>query len=188
VRIAVFHNLGSGGAKRALYNLTKHLVKAGHVVDAFIPSTAEENLLPLRDVVTTYRVFPIRRTRLGAASSVLKRLFRLGNSVRDQERGQQSIADAINAGSYDVVLSEQDRDTLSPFILRFLAKPTVYYCQQPHRCEEAILDVASRSAGATIPRCEWLRERFRNYLYRRAIQLDKRNALSASYIVTNSYF
>jgi glycosyltransferase involved in cell wall biosynthesis len=188
VRIAVFHNLGSGGAKRALYNLTKHLAKAGHAVDAFIPSTAEENFLPLRDVVTTYRVFPIRRTPLGATSSALRRLLRLGTSLRDQERGQQSIAEAINAGSYDVVLSEQDRDTRSPFILRFLTKPTVYCCQQPHRYQEAILDVVSRSAGATIRRFEWLRERVRNYLERRATQLDKRNAQSASYIVTNSSF
>jgi glycosyltransferase involved in cell wall biosynthesis len=188
VRIAVFHNLPSGGAKRALYNLTKHLVKAGHAVDAFIPSTAEENFLPLRDVVTTCRVFPIRRTPLGATSSVLRRLLRLGISLRDQERGQRSIAEAINAGSYDVVLSEQDRDTLSPFILRFLAKPTVYYCPQPDRCQEAVLDVVSRSAGVPIRRFDWLRERLRNYRSRRVRQLDKRNAHSASYIVTNSYF
>jgi len=188
VRIAVFHNLPSGGGKRALYNLTKHLVKAGHAVDAFIPSTAEENFLPLRDVVTTCRVFPIRRTPLGATSSVLRRLLRLGISLRDQERGQQSIAEAINAGSYDVVLSEQDRDTQSTFILRFLAKPTVYYCQQPDRCQEAVLDVVSGSAGVPIRRFDWLRERLRNYRNRRVSQLDKRNALSASYVVTNSYF
>lgn len=39
MKIAVFHNLSSGGAKGALYGFIKYLTKSGHLVDVFVPST-----------------------------------------------------------------------------------------------------------------------------------------------------
>jgi hypothetical protein len=54
VRIAVFHNLPSGGGKRALCNLVKHLVRVGHHVDVYVPSTA---FADMRDTATAYRVY-----------------------------------------------------------------------------------------------------------------------------------
>lgn len=187
MKIAVFHNLPSGGAKRALYNLVRCLAKAGHVLDAFIPSTADESFCSLRDIVNGYRIFPVRRTAIGATSCVLRGILHLGVSLADQERAQESIADIINAGPYDAVLSEQDQDTLSPFVLKYLTKPTLYYCQQPDRSHEAVLDVLAKSAETTH-NFMWLRQRLRNYRNKRISKLDRQNASFASYIVTNSYF
>ena len=42
MKIAVFHNLPSGGAKRALYGYVEYLMKMNHQVDVFVPSTANE--------------------------------------------------------------------------------------------------------------------------------------------------
>lgn len=42
MKIAVFHNLSSGGAKRALYNNLIYLSK-NHTIDVYVPSTANEN-------------------------------------------------------------------------------------------------------------------------------------------------
>ena len=55
MKIAVFHNLPSGGAKRALYGNIKYLVKE-HEVDVFVPSTANEEYLPLEKIVNKLKV------------------------------------------------------------------------------------------------------------------------------------
>jgi hypothetical protein len=55
MKIAVFHNLPSGGAKRALHGNIKYLVKE-HEVDVFVPSTANEDYLPLENIKLTYRL------------------------------------------------------------------------------------------------------------------------------------
>jgi len=187
MKIAVFHNLPSGGAKRALYNLVKCLAKAGHVLDAFIPSTADESFCPLRDIVSGYRIFPVRQATIAATALALRRSLQLGRRLMEQERTQKSIADAINAGSYDVVLCEQDYWTQSPFVLRFLATPSLYYCQQPDRSQEAFVQTVT-GLGDRTRRTHWLRRKREDFRDRQKVNHDKQNASFASYIATNSYF
>ena len=54
MRIAVFHNLPSGGAKRALYSFVKCLKNVGNQVDIHVPSTADERYLPLKDFASGF--------------------------------------------------------------------------------------------------------------------------------------
>jgi glycosyltransferase involved in cell wall biosynthesis len=187
MKIALFHNLTFGGGERALYNLNKQLTMAGHAVDAFVPANADESCISLKDVVTRHRVFPIRRTFLGRASSALRRAALLSRSWLDDERAQKSIAETINAGSYDVVLSDQDHRTMSPFILRYLTGPVVYYCHQPCRSGETIL-AAELWLQEPDEGWRWWDERRSNYFRKAERQIDKENARFASYIVTNSDF
>ena len=74
MKIAVFHNLPSGGGKRALYNNVDYLVK-DHEVDVFVPSTANEDYLPLRDIVDNLKIFPVKYTSIGYLSSLIKYYF-----------------------------------------------------------------------------------------------------------------
>lgn len=187
MKIAVFHNLPCGGAKRALYNLVKYLGKAGNVVDAFIPSTADENFLPLNEVVNGCRTFSVQRTVRGVISSATRYAAFVRMSLADHERVQERIAQIINAGSYDIVLSDQDQFTSSPFLLKFLAKPTVHFCHQPPRSQEAILQqlagAADRTFSLPLHKRVWL-EHGRAQISK----IDKENAAYAAYIVTNSCF
>ena len=64
MKIAVFHNLPSGGGKRALYNNVNYLVKDNEV-DVFVPSTANEDYLPLKGIVDNLTVFPVKNTIIG---------------------------------------------------------------------------------------------------------------------------
>ena len=57
MKVAIFHNLWSGGAKRALYTFSKFLTQSGHTIEAFVPSTANETYLPLQDFVSEVKVF-----------------------------------------------------------------------------------------------------------------------------------
>ena len=185
MKIAFFHNLPSGGAKRAVYGYVKYLTKAGHTVDVFIPSTAEENFLGLREFVKEIKVLPVKSTLIGSIKSIW---YGYRFSLADLEVVQKRLAAMINRGDYDVVFVEQDRYTLSPFILKFLEKPNVYYCQQPSRENEGILIRLLEQSGEYKGLRGWLR-RSRHWFRRQKIpSIDAINASFAKYILTNSYF
>ncbi len=140
MKIAVFHNLPSGGAKRALYGTIAYLIHKGHSVEAYLPSTANEDFLPLKELVDEVHLHQVKNTVGGWLYSTFKYVppFIKTISLRDLEATQREIAGIINDSDHDVVLCEQDQYTLSPFFLKYIKKPTVYYCQQPTR-DEAIL-------------------------------------------------
>lgn len=188
MNVAVFHNLMSGGAKRSLHDLVRYLVESGHTVDAFLPSTADETFLPLREVVRAVHTEPVRMTPLGVVISTIRYLPPLTCSRADLEAAQRRLAARINRGPYDVALVEQDYFTMSPFILRYLTKPSVYACQQPGRLDEvAVKRLHDRAAGAR--RGDGPARRLVAWYYRRGFQrIDRRNAAFASYVLANSYF
>ena len=47
MKLAVFHNLPSGGALRALYDKIRYLEERGHSVTLYTFTSAEEDFLPL---------------------------------------------------------------------------------------------------------------------------------------------
>jgi glycosyltransferase involved in cell wall biosynthesis len=206
VKIAVFHNLPSGGGKRALYSFVKYLKNAGHQIDVHVPSTANENFLPLKDTVDGFYIYPVPPTMRDAIPPyfqyILPRSYvhlkrereRITGEINDLNRAQERIADEINAGPYDVVFSEQDQTTMTPFLLRRIKKPAVYYCQQPCRVEEAVLQEVVRAAFPMPPvpgPVPAYKRIWRAYLRSLEIsfpKIDKENASHAKYILANSYF
>jgi len=185
MKVAIFHNLPSGGAKRALYTFSKFLTKSGHTVEVFVPSTANESYLPLKDVVGEVRVFDVKRTISGLISSELRN-YPLSMSA-DLERAERNIADTINGQDFDVVLCEQDIYTISPYFLKYSKKPTIYYCQQPARNQDAAL--YNMTTNELLPRPQSLRGRIIDYcINRRVPKIDKKNASFAEHILANSYF
>jgi glycosyltransferase involved in cell wall biosynthesis len=184
MKVAIFHNLPSGGAKRALYNFCKFLAKSEHTAEVFVPSTADERYLPLKDFVSHVNVFDVKRTISGVISSELRN-FPLSMSA-DLERTERTIADNINSQDFDVVLCEQDRYIYSPYFLKYSTKPTIYYCQQPARNQDAALRTPAREL---FPSPKSLNVRIIDYcIDRRAPKIDKKNASFAEHILANSYF
>ena len=71
MKIAVFHNLPSGGAKRTLYGFCKFLRDHGNNIDAFLPSTANELFLPLKESRIMLQSLTLRTIDLGKCSPIL---------------------------------------------------------------------------------------------------------------------
>lgn len=137
MKIAVFHDLPSGGAKRALHQQVRGLVARGHRVSAHLPSTAEERFLPLAEAGAEVRVHPRppqpdRERALERGPSPLDALRWL-RYLAGVYRSEREIAAAIDAGGYDAVLVGASQFTQAPWVLRFLRTPAVYYCQEPLR-------------------------------------------------------
>lgn len=186
MKIAVFHNLPSGGAKRALHGYVSYLKDQGNVVDVYVPSTANEEFLPLEDVSNNLEVFPVEKTRSGSIYSAFKYVSPIikNISLRDLELTQKRIAETINSKDYDVVLSEQDQYTMAPFFLKYVKHPTVYYCPQPPRNEEVLNLVSGENEEHINP--------FKRFVFNitdaKDLKIDDKNISHAQNILTNSYF
>ena len=87
MRVAIFHNLPSGGAKRALWGNVRYLSAAGCSIDVFVPSTADEDFLPLRQFANSVTVIPVHPTPFGLAKSAIKHLFPRGLFPEDISEG-----------------------------------------------------------------------------------------------------
>lgn len=185
MKIAVFHNLPSGGAKRALYGYVDYLDKEGHEVDVFVPATANEQFLPLKNVSRNLEVFPVKKTGTGYLYSSLKYVPPIIKSISlwDLEKTHKQIAEKINSADYDLVFSEQDQFTMTPFFLKYIKKPTVYYCPQPPRNEAILEAISHRKREINL-----LKRLVFDYADNKDLKLDKNNISHAKYILTNSYF
>lgn len=187
MKIAVFHNLPSGGAKRALYGYVEYLTKNNHQVDVFVPSTANENFLPLNKIVSNVNVFPVLTTLGNSIYSAIKyippQIKKV--SLRDLEKTEQNIAEVINKGSYDIVFSEQDQFTMAPFLLKYLKKPHVYYCQQPLRNDAVSEVIFPRKKKNLLGSLMSLGS---NIVVKRGLNIDKTNSYYSKYTLSNSYF
>ncbi len=184
MKIAVFHNLPSGGAKRALYGNVNYLAKTSDV-DVFIPSTANEDYLPLKDIVNDLNIFPVKNTIKGFLISAIK-YFPSRVSLIDLEKTQKNMAEIVNREDYDVVLCEQDRYTMAPFFLKYLKKPHVYYCQQPIDFRSDVTWELYKNAGLiknNLP--EFIRLKFYSS---RMKNNDKKTSKYSKYTVVNSNF
>ena len=56
MRIALFHNTPSGGAKRAIYEWTRRLA-ANHLVDVYTLSSADHDFCDIRPFVEQHYIF-----------------------------------------------------------------------------------------------------------------------------------
>lgn len=107
MKIAVFHNLPPGGAKRVLDEEVKFLSKK-HKVTVFKYS---------------YKI-------KGRAPSFLGRLDRDFQNLFILRKLHKKLAEKINQGSFDICLVHPDKLTQAPFLLRYLRVPSLYCCEE----------------------------------------------------------
>jgi glycosyltransferase involved in cell wall biosynthesis len=175
MKIAVFHNLPSGGAKRALYELTKRLCR-DHQVDLFRFDVTEESFLDMRDLVHAEHIFNLQKPFLAA----LRPHWQLPRIlwVPAFKKASIAMARSIESGAYDVAFVHLCEKMNSPYLLRYLRQvPKVFYCQEPYRALEP-----HRNVGRGV------KERIQRLLRRRYAGIDSSNAGYATRILTPSCF
>jgi len=80
LRIAVWHNLPTGGGKRALYCHVRGLVERGHTVEAWCPPTADQAHLPLSALIPEH-IVPLHWDD-GRPRNPAARVRQVGNMIR----------------------------------------------------------------------------------------------------------
>lgn len=129
MRIAIFHNLPSGGAKRALMEWTRRLVQK-HEVHVYTLNTADHAYCDIRPMVLHHLVYsfqplPLYQSPLGRLNQ-LQRWRDLGRLTTLYQR----MAEQIDQGGYDVVFTHPCLFTFIPILNLFLSTPTVYYLHE----------------------------------------------------------
>lgn len=172
MHIALFHNLPSGGAKRAVYEFIKHLSKV-HEVDLYIYDIKAEDFLDIRPLV--------RNTILvdGGETSGVKGVGRL-ISINRVRTASKKTARLINEGKYDVALVMQCKVTNSPYVLRYLNIPSLYFCHEP---SAKIMEPHYRGQLQ-----DGRLASLKKLVLKWYIEIDRLNAISATQICTSSLY
>lgn len=177
LRIALFHDLPSGGAKRTAYAQVAGLVERGHRVSCFTTSNGEENFFPLRQVAHEVTVLqapdpPDRERTLTGRPTPLD-LLRWANLFRGIRGVGRRVALAAGREDFDVLLVHPSQFTQAPHVLRWSRIPTVYYCHEVLRAayEPLISGPISRLG------IRWTLGR-----------VDRRNARKATILAVNSEY
>lgn len=134
MKIAVWHNLPSGGGKRALYYHVKGLLERGHILESWCPPTADQTYLPLGDLIKENIVpldQPIKRS--GLTSSLLNSHNTIVDSIDAMHRHSQQCASAINDGGFDILLANSCKFFHAPVIGQYIKIPKVVYLGEPYR-------------------------------------------------------
>src|SRR5262249_55244420 len=129
--IAFVHNVGPGGAARAISEQARRLAKRGHAVDLW--TLAPPALPPVPGLAqrtaerATYEP-PLDLGPLSVAASPPRLL-----EARRIDRAWAALAAAIDREAYDVVFSEGCRYVQQPRIHARVRAPTVIYVNEVHR-------------------------------------------------------
>ncbi|HTT92307.1 MAG TPA: hypothetical protein VMF65_22325, partial [Acidimicrobiales bacterium] len=195
MRIAVWHNLPSGGAKRALYDQVSGLLKLGHQLESWCPQSADQEFLRLGDLIPEHIVEAER-----VPSSKTKNLWELAHDAHVQieamNRHCERCARQINHGDFDVLLAGACMEFGVTAIARYVNLPSVLYLQEPHR---SLYEALPRPPWAADDRpSDWwyspaeLRKAVRRALQvrRNEVQVreEARNAAAFQTVACNSLF
>jgi glycosyltransferase involved in cell wall biosynthesis len=130
MKIAVFHELDHGGAKRAVFEFSKEFAK-NHSVDLYYTGTQVDREIPnVFESSYFFKFFPARwkgknwRTRVYKDTFELLKLYKL----------HKELGKKIRSKKYDFIFVHPSKFTQAPFILLFLNNiKKLYYCQEPLR-------------------------------------------------------
>jgi glycosyltransferase involved in cell wall biosynthesis len=186
LRIAIYHHLHSGGAKRVT---AEHLFRlaARHEVTLFSLSSADhtfanmERYTQIPTYIEEYRPLPMARSPFGRINPLVGML-----NIARLDRLARRTAQAIDSQAFDLVLAHPCQVTQAPLLLRWLQTPSLYYCHELPRWlyEQPVERPYDRlnSKRQLIDRIDPLPRLIRSTLRR----LDRQSACAASQIVVNS--
>ena len=176
-RIAFFHELDKGGARRSSNEFAKNILNEFDVDLFIVDQKHEKNEDAYYSNVHLFKFKPKTwhgnnwKVRLYKDTIELIRLYFL----------HKRIAETINNQNYDAVFVLPSKYTQAPFILNFLKKPTIYYCQEPLRMVYEPLFSVGREVG------------FGRFYYEKTNRfirkiIDRNNIKKADVLLSNSNY
>ena len=182
MKIAVWHNLSSGGGKRALYHHVRGLVERGHQLDVWCPEGVDADYLPLSEHGR------VRGIPLSFATNPHKPRW-MPWCLRDYRFARAQVvaldehcrycAAQVERGGYDVLFANACHYLAVSRMGTYANLPSVLYLQEPRRkLYEALPElpwIAAKSAHGDRPRR--LRRHLSDLLHVHALRLQAREEL-----------
>ncbi len=197
MRIAVWHNLPSGGGKRALRDQVSMLMKRGHHVEIWRPLCADHGPFDLSSYVNEH-INPCRYYNPSQNNlfGKFKRLIGQYLNLYELNKNAKLCASEINERKFDVLLSHSCHFMGSPFIGRYIKIPSTLYLHEPNRILYEAKDrhpmaLPSRPNNSFFPVKYYVakfEDKFKHSFYRLKAREEASNASSFDTILVNSYF
>jgi glycosyltransferase involved in cell wall biosynthesis len=195
MRIAVWHNLPSGGGNRAQYDHVRGLVGRGHTVEVWCPPTADRKFLPFGADVREH-VVDLAPTSAPRRSETWQLTLQIERSLAAMEAHCRQCAAEIDQGGFDVLFANSCMLFRTNPIGRFAKTPAVLYLQEPMRW---LYEAQPTLPWLAPPRHAWSPMRpatysstFKDIRKLRNIRIQAReetnNAAAFRRILVNSYF
>jgi glycosyltransferase involved in cell wall biosynthesis len=176
MKIAIFHELHSGGARRAVNEFAKRLKKKD-VVDLYFIDERKDEV----EIDNFSKVYFFKHKTKPLSNSFLKRIYKDTIELVRLYKLHHKVAKLIDSKEYDFVFVHPSKYTQAPFILRFLKTSKIYYSQEALRI---IYDpLHSKIENIILPKKIY--ESIARLL-RKKIDLD--NIAKAQLILANSQF
>jgi glycosyltransferase involved in cell wall biosynthesis len=172
MKIAFFHNLPSGGGKRSAFEWVKIMSKY-HEVDLYLYNSNAEFFLDLKPLVNeTFIIETGNVSGTGGFGRII--------SLHNANKASRKIAKVINNKNYELAFVMQCEVSNSPYLLRYLNIPSLYFCNEP------LIKIFE-------PHCEghWRKgilSPIKKFVINLIIKNDCKNAKYASLICANSLY
>lgn len=185
MRIAIWHNLPSGGAKRLLYYEVRELVRRGHTVESWCPATADQSYLPVGGLIAEH-ILPLAwsdRPPRGPLARALWPYRSVTGKLAAMDRHCRACAEQINRGGFDLLFGNACMFFRLTAISRYVTIPKLIYLGEPYRW---LYEAMPRLPWVALPpeRRWWLpariRARLRDALRVRALRIQAREELLAA--------
>ncbi len=198
MKIAVWHNLPSGGGKRALHQHVKGLTQRGHEIETWSPPGADQSYLPLSDLAREHLV-PLaweHVTKKGLPGKIRGACLDTFAMIRAFEEHCRLCAKEINGGGFDLLYAASSRYMAVAPMGRYVTIPKLLYLQEPSRpLYEALpnLPWAAPELGTGAwkkPRAvaEFLGDFVYVHGLRYLVREELRNIRAYDAVLANSYF
>ncbi len=176
MKIAIFHELDYGGARRTVDELAKRLNKILDVDLYYIDEKEEKGLKKNYQNIFFYPFYP----RSWKGNNWMARFYKDTIELFRLYNLHKKIASDIKSRKYDYIFVHPSKFTQAPFLLIFF-KNCIYYCQEPLRI---VYDpFLSKIYHIKFPKnvYEFLNRKLRKWI-------DKKNFVNARIILANSKF
>lgn len=131
LKIAVWHNLPSGGGKRQLYYHVKGLIERGHYVESWCPDTADQKFLPLGNLLKEH-IIPLALVK-DCYFNTIKSYSQVRELIDVFEAHSRACAEQINAGDFDVLYANACIFFRTASIAQYVNLPSAIYLGEPYR-------------------------------------------------------
>ena len=135
MKIAIWHNLPSGGGKRALNDHVRGLLGRGHHLEAWCPPTADQTYLPLNTLIPEH-IVKMRSHERSSRNPVARliNLYRLtASKLKALDEHCRRCAEQINQGGFDLLFANSTMHYAVAPVARYINIPTMLYLQEPYR-------------------------------------------------------
>lgn len=133
MKIAVWNNLMSGGAKRALYYHIRGLVQRGHHVEIWCPDSAHVDFLPLSEFAREH-VLPLQEQYQKIIQGEKRWDFHwMRKRLDTMKRHCRECAEQINGKHFDILFVNSCCYFYMAHIGPFIDIPKVIYLGEPYR-------------------------------------------------------